>query len=133
MKYLQIAQSGQGYPNLVKKSKFIGSAAQISSEQEAQEFIDKIRNQQHRASHNCWAYRIYTPKGIIPNESDDGEPRGTAGQPILYVMEQQNIINTIVVITRYYGGIKLGKGGLSRAYTKTTAELLRAIGIRQYL
>ena len=128
----QINQSGQGYPNVIKKSKFIASVAPVNSEKEAKVFIEKIQKQNHKANHNCWAYRIYSPKGILLNESDDGEPSGSAGKPILFILEKQNIVNTVVVITRYFGGIKLGKGGLVRSYGKTTNEIIKAIGVRHF-
>ena len=104
----------------------------MKTEATAQQFITKIQTQHSKANHNCWAYRIFTPDGIIPNESDDGEPNGTAGQPILYVLQKQRIVNTVFVVTRYFGGVKLGKGGLVRAYSKTTSNLLKAIGKQKF-
>ncbi|MHA1584837.1 MAG: IMPACT family protein [Promethearchaeota archaeon] len=127
----QIAEAGQSFPILEKKSKFISSASPVSNEAEAKVFIQKIKDQHHRANHNCWAYRIFDPKGIISNESDEGEPSGTAGQPILYVLEKQNIVNTVIVVTRYFGGIKLGKGGLVRAYSKSCSQIVKFIGLKK--
>ncbi len=129
--FFRISQAGQGFPRVDKKSKFIASAAPVDSESEAKAFIQKIQKQHPKANHNCWAYRIFTQNGVIPNESDDGEPSGTAGQPILYVLEKQKIVNTVMVITRYFGGIKLGKGGLVRNYSKATSELIGAIGLKE--
>ncbi len=125
----QIKQAGQGYPLIVKKSKFIASIAPVSTEKDAQTFIKKIQDQHHKANHNCFAYRISADGGLIVNESDEGEPSGTAGQPMLYVLDKQNITNTVVVVTRYFGGIKLGKGGLVRNYSKAVIEIIKAIGL----
>ncbi len=127
----QIKQAGQGYPLIAKKSKFIASIAPISNEEEAKAFIRKIQDQHHRANHNCFAYRISADGGLIVNESDEGEPSGTAGKPMLYVLDKQNITNTVVVVTRYFGGIKLGKGGLVRNYSKAVSEIIKAIGLNE--
>jgi uncharacterized YigZ family protein len=128
----QITQAGQSYPLLVRKSKFIGSAAPASSEQEARTFIEKIQTQQRKATHNCWAYRLIIDGNFVQNESDDGEPSGSAGQSILYVLEKQDIVNTVVVVTRFFGGVKLGKGGLVHAYAKATTTILEAIGTKPF-
>ena len=125
----QIKLSAQIHPIIIKKSKFIGSAGVINNEKEAVNFIKKIKSQHPKANHNCWAYRIKLNNGILIKSSDDGEPSGTAGKIILYVMEKQDIINSIIVVTRYFGGIKLGKGGLVRSYSKITTEIIKKIGI----
>ena len=127
-----ITQAGQSYPILVRKSKFFGSAAPVSTEQEAQTFIEKIQTQQRKATHNCWAYRLTIDGNFVQNESDDGEPSGTAGQSILYVLEKQDIVNVVVVVTRFFGGVKLGKGGLVHAYAKATTTILQAIGTQPF-
>jgi len=98
-----------------KKSRFIGHAFNISSEDEAKDIISKIRHKHNSANHNCFAYSI----GSITRASDDGEPSGTAGMPILNVYQKSDVINFLCVVTRYFGGIMLGAGGLIRAYTKS--------------
>ena len=129
--YKQLNQAGQTYPIRIKKSKFIASSAPINSVEEAKEFVARISNSHKKATHNVFAYRILEKNGINQNADDDGEPSHTAGDPILYVLEKQNVVNTVVVVTRYYGGIKLGKGGLIRAYSKTALELLKVIGLKE--
>lgn len=127
--WFRISQAGQIFPLIIKKSKFIASASPISSRIDANQFLEKIRDQQRKANHHCYAYRILEKGGILQKEDDDGEPSGTAGQPILYVLEKQQIINTIIIVSRYFGGIKLGKGGLVRAYSKATTNLIKIIGL----
>ena len=102
---------------IINKSRFIGTAAPVESEEQAIEFIDEIRKEFKDASHNCYAYVIGENKNI-QRYSDDGEPSGTAGMPILNVISQENLVNVAVVVTRYFGGVLLGAGGLARAYTK---------------
>ncbi|UYP44653.1 hypothetical protein NEF87_000938 [Candidatus Lokiarchaeum ossiferum] len=125
----QIKQAGQSYPLIEKKSKFIASIAPVATESEAKAFIKKISEQHYKANHNCFAYRIGIDKELLVNESDEGEPSGTAGQPMMYVLEKQEITNTVVVVTRYFGGIKLGKGGLVRSYSKAVSQIIKAIGL----
>lgn len=100
-----------------KKSKFIGYAFKVKSEEEALEKLDFIKNKHKDATHNCSAYIIGEEK-LIQRYSDDGEPSGTAGVPILEVIKKEDITNILVVVTRYFGGTLLGAGGLVRAYTK---------------
>ncbi|MTI49104.1 YigZ family protein [Sporosalibacterium faouarense] len=101
----------------INKSRFIGYAKPISSEEDAKEFIEEISNKHKDATHNVYAY-VYGENSNIQRYSDDGEPSGTAGVPVLEVMKKEDLRNTVVVVTRYFGGIKLGGGGLIRAYTK---------------
>lgn len=125
--YKTIAQTGS-HEKDIKKSRFIAHIAQTNSEAEAKEFIQKIRTQESGATHNCTAYVVM--KNIKTERmSDDGEPSGTAGSPILNVLQQQDLLNVTVVVTRYFGGIKLGAGGLIRAYSSTTAEAVKEIGL----
>lgn len=100
-----------------KKSKFIGYAFKVESEEEALEKLDFIKNKHKDATHNCSAYIIGEEK-LIQRYSDDGEPSGTAGVPILEVIKKEDITNILVVVTRYFGGTLLGAGGLVRSYTK---------------
>lgn len=104
----------------IKKSRFIANAAPVSSPEESLDFFNKIKDPY--ATHNCWAYKI----GHRYRFSDDGEPAGTAGKPIFTTIERLSYDNVIVVVTRFFGGIKLGTGGLVRAYGGVTAEALRA-------
>ncbi|QAT39488.1 YigZ family protein [Clostridium sp. JN-9] len=107
-----------------KKSIFIGQAKRIYSEDEAREFIDSVRQSEKEARHNVYAYIIGENKGI-QRYSDDGEPQGTGGIPVLEVIKKNNITDTVVVVTRYFGGILLGKGGLVRAYSKAAAMAVK--------
>ncbi len=104
----------------IKKSRFIGQAAPISGEEEAKAFLAKVSDP--AANHNCWAWRI----GQAYRFSDDGEPSGTAGKPILQAIDGQDLDGVMVVVTRFFGGILLGSGGLMRAYGGTAAQMLRA-------
>ncbi len=102
---------------IINKSRFIGYASPINSEDEAIEFINQIRKKHSDANHNVYAY-VYGDNNSIQRYSDDGEPSGTAGMPVLNVIKLEDLRNVVVVVTRYFGGVKLGAGGLVRAYTK---------------
>ncbi|MEK5444524.1 YigZ family protein [Fredinandcohnia sp. FSL W7-1320] len=112
----------------IQKSRFIAYIDRATTELEAQEFIQKVKKQNWDATHNCSAYLI-GENDQIQKANDDGEPSGTAGVPILEVLKKKHLKDTVVVITRYFGGIKLGAGGLIRAYGKATSEGLQATGI----
>jgi uncharacterized YigZ family protein len=103
----------------IRKSRFLARAAPAQTPQQALAYLGRVRDAD--ATHNCWAYRI----GQDYRFNDDGEPGGTAGRPILQAIEGQGIDRAVVVVTRWYGGIKLGAGGLARAYGGTAAECLR--------
>ena len=109
-----------------RKSKFITYLAHVTTESEAVEFIDSIRKKHADATHNCIAYRLYNPR--IERFSDDGEPSGTAGMPMLEVLKKEDIYDVCVVVTRYFGGILLGAGGLVRAYAKGAADGVASAG-----
>lgn len=111
-----------------KKSEFIGYAKRVENEEEAKAFVNEIKSMHKQAKHNCWAYVIGENYGI-QRYSDDGEPQGTAGIPILEVMKKQGITDCAVVVTRYFGGILLGAGGLTRAYTKGASIAVTAAGV----
>lgn len=113
---------------IIEKSRFICYIDRATSEEEAQEFINKIKKQNWNATHNCSAYLI-GEHDHIQKANDDGEPSGTAGVPILEVLKKKGLKDTVVVITRYFGGIKLGAGGLIRAYGKATSEGINHTGI----
>ena len=110
---------------IVNKSRFIGYAAPCESEEAALAFLRSIREKHKDATHNCYAYIIGQNAGIM-RYSDDGEPGGTAGMPIIEVMKARGVVNCCVVVTRYFGGILLGAGGLVRAYTKGCVVALNA-------
>ena len=105
-----------------KKSKFIANLFYVQSEEEAEEILRNIRKKYYDARHNCYAYRIMSKDGEISKSSDDGEPSGTAGAPMLNILQKNEIINVLVVVTRYFGGILLGTGGLVRAYSEALIE-----------
>ena len=111
-----------------KKSRFIAHIAPAQTEEEAQAFIEKIKKQYWDARHNCWAYSIGENQPAL-RCSDDGEPSGTAGKPMLEVLTGQELHNVVAVVTRYFGGIKLGAGGLTRAYSQAVAEALKEANI----
>ena len=111
-----------------KKSEFIGYCKRVENEEEAKEFVNEIKNKHKQARHNFYAYIIGENMGI-QRYSDDGEPQGTAGIPILEVMKKNEVKDCAVVVTRYFGGILLGTGGLTRAYTKGAAIAIKAAGI----
>lgn len=113
---------------VIQKSRFIAHVARAETEVLAQEFIQRIKKQHWNATHNCSAYLI-GEHDQIQKANDDGEPSGTAGVPILEVLKKRKLKDTVVVITRYFGGIKLGAGGLIRAYGKSTSEGLDSTGI----
>jgi len=123
--FLQIRQKCR-LEERVKGSKFIASAAPVETDEEAVNFIGEIKKEFHDASHNCWAWRVGIGKKLKYRYNDEGEPSGTAGQPILKSIESINVSNVCVVVTRYFGGAKLGMGGLMRTYGQITLALLRS-------
>lgn len=108
-----------------KRSRFIGHIWPVETEEEAQARIKEMKSQYYDARHNCWCYLI---GDNIMRYSDDGEPQGTAGQPMLKVFQRENVTNVCCVVTRYFGGILLGAGGLTRAYSKSAKDALSAAG-----
>ena len=110
---------------VVQKSRFIGSATPVATEEEALDFIKQIKGMYKAATHYCYAYIIGENAGIMRYQ-DDGEPSGTAGIPILEALRQNKVVNACVVVTRYFGGVLLGAGGLVRAYSHAASESIRA-------
>ena len=110
---------------IINKSRFIGYASPCETEEEALAFLKRIREKHRDATHNCYAYIIGANAGIM-RYSDDGEPGGTAGLPMMEVLKNRGVVNCCVVVTRYFGGVLLGAGGLVRAYTKGCAIALDA-------
>ncbi|WP_160722803.1 YigZ family protein [Bacillus sp. USDA818B3_A] len=125
--YLTVKKTGE-HEITIQKSRFIAHITRAETETEATEFIQAIKKQHWDATHNCSAYLI-GEHDQIQKANDDGEPSGTAGVPILEVLKKRKLKDTAVVVTRYFGGIKLGAGGLIRAYGKATSEGLDAVGI----
>ncbi|WAA12040.1 YigZ family protein [Fervidibacillus halotolerans] len=125
--YLTVKGYGE-HEIVIQKSRFIAYIDRAETEEEAQAFIQKIKKMNWNATHNCSAYLI-GENDQIQKANDDGEPSGTAGVPMLEVLKKRNVKDTVVVVTRYFGGIKLGAGGLIRAYSRATSEGLDAIGI----
>ena len=109
-----------------KRSRFIGHVWPVDSEEQARARIEETKKQHYDARHNCWCYQI---RGGAVRYSDDGEPQGTAGQPMLNVFQREGVKNVCCVVTRYFGGILLGAGGLVRAYTQSAKDALDAAGI----
>ncbi|MDY7042858.1 MULTISPECIES: YigZ family protein [unclassified Virgibacillus] len=112
----------------IQKSRFIGYVKRVETEEAAQSFIQEIKKKHHDATHNCSAYLV-GEHDQIQKANDDGEPSGTAGVPILEVLKKQHLKDTVVVVTRYFGGIKLGAGGLIRAYGSTTSQAIKTTGV----
>ncbi len=109
-----------------KRSRFIGHVWPVDSEDQAQELLRRVKKQHYDARHNCWCYLL---GGSVVRYSDDGEPQGTAGQPMLAVFQREHVTNVLCVVTRYFGGILLGAGGLTRAYSKSARDALAAAGV----
>ena len=115
---------------VIEKSRFICTLKKVATEEDAQEFIKEIKKKYWDATHNCSAY-IVGENGMAQRSSDDGEPSGTAGLPMLEVLRKNNLHNVAAVVTRYFGGIKLGAGGLVRAYTNSVASAIEGAGISE--
>ncbi|MFE4351033.1 YigZ family protein [Peribacillus butanolivorans] len=125
--YLTVKGRGE-HEIVIEKSRFIAHIARVESEEAAQAFIQEIKKKHKDATHNCSAYMI-GEQNHIQKALDDGEPSGTAGVPILEVLKKKDLKDTAVVVTRYFGGIKLGAGGLIRAYSKATSEGINTTGV----
>lgn len=112
-----------------KKSKFIATLFYVQSEEQAQEIIKSVKKQYFDARHNCFAYRIMSENVLTERQSDDGEPSGTAGGPLLNILAKNNLCNVLVIVTRYFGGILLGTGGLVRAYSEAAMKVIQTASI----
>lgn len=131
LNYLTIGKTGQ-HELIIKKSKFICSLARTETVEEAQEFIEQVSKKYHDATHNTYAYTL----GLNDNQvkaSDNGEPSGTAGIPELKALQLMKLKNVTAVVTRYFGGIKLGAGGLIRAYSNSVTEAAQNIGVVKFV
>lgn len=111
-----------------KRSRFLGHLRPVESEEEARAFIAQMKKEYYDARHNCWCYLI---RGGPERYGDDGEPQGTAGIPMLEVLRREGVSNAVCVVTRYFGGVLLGAGGLLRAYTKSAKDALDDAGITE--
>lgn len=120
--------TGENEAELVeKRSRFIGHVFPVTCEAQARACIESVRKKHYDARHHCWCFRLR--EGGVERCSDDGEPQGTAGQPMLNVFQRESVTNVCCVVTRYFGGVLLGAGGLTRAYTKGAKDALDAVGI----
>ncbi|MEF3086683.1 YigZ family protein [Bacillus altitudinis] len=128
-RYLTVKSRGE-HEIVIEKSRFICHIQRAVSEEEAQAFIQSIKKQHWNATHNCSAYLI-GEHDLIQKANDDGEPSGTAGVPMLEVLKKRKLKDTVVVVTRYFGGIKLGAGGLIRAYGKSVSEAINHVGMAE--
>lgn len=118
--------SGEGTSEYMeKKSRFLGLITPVTTEAEARARLEAVKKQEYDARHNCWAYILHSGQ---KRYSDDGEPQGTAGQPMLNVFQREGVENVVCVVTRYFGGVLLGAGGLTRAYAKSAKDALDAAG-----
>jgi len=124
----------QRFELIIKRSKFITTISSVSDKSLAKVFIQSVRDEFLDANHNCWAIIAGNPDDIYQfDQSDDGEPKGTAGKPMLNVLQHSGLGNIAVVVTRYFGGIKLGAGGLVRAYTQCVSEALKQLKLTEFL
>lgn len=121
------------FEELVKKSRFIGVIVSCESEQDVLLELKVLQAQHPHANHIAFAYRIQTDNGIIYRFHDAGEPTGTAGRPIFQHLEGKNIINVLVMVIRYFGGVKLGAGGLTRAYGNTARQVIDGASLQPYI
>ena len=125
--YFTVNKSGSD-EYFIQKSRFIGYIKRVETEEAAQDFIKEIKKKHHDATHNCSAYLI-GQNDEVQKANDDGEPSGTAGLPMLEVLKKQQLKDTVVVVTRYFGGVKLGAGGLIRTYGTTTSKAIKKTGV----
>lgn len=121
------------HEELIKKSRFIGIVVPCQSERDAIQHLNQIQQQFPDASHLVFAYRIKTDKGIITRFHDAGEPSGTAGKPVFQHLAGKDLINILCVVVRYFGGVKLGAGGLTRAYSNAAKHVIEASSISEYI
>lgn len=127
--FITIAKN-TNFEMVIKKSRFICSIGRVDTEEAAQEFIAQVQTANRKANHNCFAYMV-GDDDQIQRESDNGEPSGTAGVPILESLQLAKLHNVVAVVTRYFGGIKLGAGGLIRAYSNVTTNAIHQAGLVQ--
>lgn len=129
-RYLSVARSGVGELE-IKRSRFLCALAPVTSEEAAREFIAARRRAEPGARHHCHAF-VLGPDGRTQRSSDDGEPAGTAGTPMLEVLRRRELTDTVAVVTRYFGGVLLGAGGLIRAYGQSVSDALEVVGVLEH-
>jgi uncharacterized YigZ family protein len=130
---VKIVAKGNSYEELIKKSRFIGLIMPCQNEQEALLWLRQLHQQHPNASHIVYAYRIQSADGLICRFHDAGEPSGTAGKPIFQHLEGKQLINLCLAVIRYFGGVKLGAGGLTRAYSNTAKYVIEAADLVDYI
>lgn len=128
MNYFQTVAHSAKFENIIKKSRFIALVQGIETEPELRSFLKEAAQKYPDATHHCWAYRLYSGKNEISQYSDGGEPANSAGPPILQAIKQEQLTNVIVLVIRYFGGMKLGKSGLIKAYRDTARSGLQQAG-----
>ncbi len=121
--YKEIIESNSSLEK-IKNSKFLAFCHPVKTDESIEKIVDKYRSDHHKANHVCYAYRLLTSQGVTAYNTDDGEPSRSSGPPIEAALEGRNLVNTLVVVVRYFGGVKLGVGGLIRAYGGAAAHLL---------
>lgn len=131
MDYLSIKETGKAKQN-IKRSIFIGNSFYTDSEEKAKGYIKEISEENKNATHNCWAYRVFSNSNVVSNYSDAGEPHGSAGMPIFSSIEKMNLHNVVIIVTRYFGGVKLGIRGLIDAYKNTALKSIKNTYIYNY-
>ena len=131
IKPFKSVQSTEEFRYEIKKSVFLSEARMIESEEDAEKFINYVKEKHPKATHHCYAY-TFDVGGLREKAEDDGEPSGTAGLPILKALKMNELQNCMIVVTRYYGGIKLGAGGLTRAYMSSATGVIEDAGIRSF-
>jgi uncharacterized YigZ family protein len=130
MDYYYSIEEHKAFEQKIKGSRFIANIFPINSKEEADEYLTKVRKEHYDATHNCYAY-IIGANGLEYRANDDGEPNGSAGNPILFSIKKYKLSDVLVVVTRFYGGTKLGVGGLARAYGGTAEEVVKISKRRQ--
>lgn len=130
---MKIVTQASQYEELIKKSRFIGYIAPCQSERDALLTLNRLHQQHPAASHIVYAYRIQSPDGLICRFHDAGEPSGTAGKPIFQHLEGKQLINLLVAVVRYFGGVKLGAGGLTRAYGNIARQTIDEAALVEYV
>ena len=123
----------QTIEDTIKKSRFIGIIMPCQTEKQVLQHLNQLHQAHPNASHIVFAYRIKSPKGLLMRFHDAGEPSGTAGKPVFQHLEGKNLINVLIVVVRYFGGIKLGAGGLTRAYGNTAKKIIEACTMTEYI
>ncbi len=127
--YKTIKISAKGARIEEKRSIFVAIGIKVETKEQVQSYLEDVKREQKKATHNAWAYRLFGKDGEVEEDcSDDGELKGCAGKPILNTLNSNNIVNTLMIVSRFYGGINLGRGGLVRNYSKSSLQLLKLVG-----